>query len=238
LALKGSGQQSACWITQKALIGEVADVTEDNIHILAAFVGASITLLIGLAGFIITYLNNVRIERKKAEIKFVSDQIERLYGPLFSLTKASEAAWNSFVSRGTNLVLDAKLSPITIEDNLNDWRIWVNEVFMPINNKIETAIVTNCHLIEVSEMPKPFIDFLTHVEVYKAVVKKWETDQSQEYHAYIDYPINFQTHIYKEYARLKSKHSKLIGISKARMPLARVREFLCATDETPPSASC
>jgi hypothetical protein len=90
---------------------------------MSAFAGALATLLVGIIGFGITYWNNLRLERKKSEIKFVSDQLEKLYGPLFSLTKASGTAWGSFRSRfRPNSDIFSDTNPPTAEE-LREWRL-------------------------------------------------------------------------------------------------------------------
>ena len=179
---------------------------------MSAFAGALATLLVGIIGFGITYWNNLRLERKKSEIKLVSDQLEKLYGPLFSLTKASGAAWGSFRSRfRPNSDIFSEIDPPNAEE-LREWRLWMNEVFMPLNLKIENAIVSNSHLIEGPEMPKPFLDFLAHVEVWKAVFTKWTAAKIEEHRSHIRYPSEFKVYVYDTFARLKAKQNKLIGI--------------------------
>ena len=176
---------------------------------MSAFAG---TLLVAIIGLGITYLNNLRLEKKKSEIKLVSDQLEKLYGPLFSLTKASSTAWDSFRSRfRPNSDIFSEANPPTAEE-LREWRLWMEEVFMPLNLKIENAIVSNSHLIEGPEMPEPFLDFLAHVEVWKAVMKKWKATEIKEHRSYIRYPPEFEHHVYDTFARLKAKQNKLIAI--------------------------
>jgi hypothetical protein len=60
-----------------------------------AAIGWIITVFIAVAGFAAKYANDLNIEKKKAEFKLVSDQIERLYGPLNAVTAANEAAWTT-----------------------------------------------------------------------------------------------------------------------------------------------
>jgi hypothetical protein len=40
------------------------------------------TVSLAFIGYIITYLNNLRLENTKARVKFISDQVQNLYGPL------------------------------------------------------------------------------------------------------------------------------------------------------------
>jgi hypothetical protein len=180
---------------------------------MSAFAGVLATLLGGIIGLGITYWNNLRLERKKSEIKLVSDQLEKLYGPLFSLTEASRAAWDSFrLHFRPNSEIFSETDPPTAEE-LQEWRHWMREVFMPLNLKIEKAIVSNSHLIEGPAMPKPFLDFLAHVEVWKAVFTTWpEAAEIKEHRSHIRYPTKFRAHVNETFARLKEKQNKLIGI--------------------------
>ena len=40
------------------------------------------TVSLAFIGYIITYLNNLRLENRKARVKFISDHVQNLYGPL------------------------------------------------------------------------------------------------------------------------------------------------------------
>src|SRR5256885_17037134 len=41
------------------------------------------------------FIASLNLDKKRAELKFVSDQIQFLYGPLFALDRASEIAFKS-----------------------------------------------------------------------------------------------------------------------------------------------
>lgn len=172
----------------------------------------SVTTTIALAfiGYIVTYHNNVKLENRKAKLKYISDQLQYLYGPLFSLSNASNTAWITFRSRyrpkGAFFSAD---NPPTQEE-LEQWIVWVSEVFMPINTKIEKSIIENAHLIEGREMPIEFKDFLAHVESYKATLKNWERGDFSSYTSLVNFPDGFHDHIGSVYAILKWKQITLI----------------------------
>jgi hypothetical protein len=143
------------------------------------------TVVLAFTGYIITYFNNLRLEKRKAQVKFISDQVQNLYGPLFSLSHASSEAWKSFRSRcrpGGAFFNDH--SPPS-DQELEQWRLWMSEVFMPINLNMEKIIVENAHLIEGVAMPRPFLSLLAHVEVYKVVMSKWEKNDFSEHTSYL-----------------------------------------------------
>jgi hypothetical protein len=51
--------------------------------------GIIATGVVALVGFLATYLNNRLLEQRRANIAFVSNQLEKLYGPLLALTEST-----------------------------------------------------------------------------------------------------------------------------------------------------
>ncbi|WGM37625.1 hypothetical protein [Caulobacter sp. NIBR1757] len=170
---------------------------------------ASICVTVAVA-FVGTHLNNVRIETRKARIKFLSDQLEYLYGPLFSLNGASGAAWAAFRSRCRPGVPFFNPSDPPTKDEIIQWRLWMTEVFMPINLQMERAIVENSHLIDGATMPASFQQFLAHVEVYKVIIKRWETEDFAEHTAYNNFPRTFEHDVTVAFTSLKERQAELI----------------------------
>jgi hypothetical protein len=169
------------------------------------------TVALAFVGYIVTYLNNVRLEERKAKLKYISDQLQYLYGPLFSLSNASTQAWEAFRTkfRPDGAFFDDDSPP---EDHeLQQWRLWMTEVFMPLNLKMEKAIIENAHLIESSGMPSSFRDLLAHTEVYKAIIKKWERGDFSEHTAYLNFPDALHPLVKRTYESLKRRQSELIG---------------------------
>jgi hypothetical protein len=172
-----------------------------------------VTVVLAFLGYIITYFNNVRIENRKAQVKFISDQIEKLYGPLYSMSKAGEEAWRSFRSRcrPTGAFFDPRNPPTPQE--LEQWRLWMSEIFMPLHLKMENVITANAHLIEGGLMPQSFMRLLAHVEVYKIVARKWAQGDFSEHTAYFDFPREFDVYVSAVFESLKRRQVKLIGIT-------------------------
>ena len=91
----------------------------------------------------------------------------------------------------------------------------MSEVFMPINRRMENVIIENAHLIEGKEMPKSFLDLLAHVEVYKAVMKRWEMNDFSEHASYLNFPEEFRNNVYYTYESLKHRQMELMGRREA-----------------------
>jgi hypothetical protein len=169
------------------------------------------TVVLAFLGYIITYLNNLRLENRKAQIKFISDQVQNLYGPLFSLSHASREAWVSFRSRcrPVGAFFDNQSPPN--DQELDEWRLWMSNVFMPINLKMEQVIVENAHLIEGVAIPTPFLQLLAHVEVYRAVIKKWERNDFTQHTSYLNFPEGFEPYVSHTFESLKRRQFHLFG---------------------------
>jgi hypothetical protein len=176
------------------------------------------TVALAFVGYIITYSNNLRADNRKARVGFISDQLQYLYGPLFSMSQAASEAWDSFRSkcRPDGSFFDD--SPPPTSDELVQWRLWMSEVFMPINLKMETIVIDNAHLIEGTEMPKPFQDLLSHVEAYKPVMKKWTNGDFSEHTSSLNFPDDFGDYVSRTFQSLKRRQSELIGTTGKIVP--------------------
>jgi hypothetical protein len=106
------------------------------------------------------FKHDLQIEAKKREltlrsqIEFKERQLSEFYGPIYSRLK-----------RGRALVRfwrDGKLKEI-------ERQFW--ELARKTNNEIEDIILTKSHLIDGDEIPKSFIQFLTHVPIWHAFME-------------------------------------------------------------------
>lgn len=155
-------------------------------------------------GFLGKSIYDLLIERRKANLTYINNQIEKLYGPLFILDNAGTTAYNTFlkkIKRENDPSLD---QPLT-ESELKEWVLWVEDIFMPINLEMENIIKQNSHLLNEEETPKPILDFICHVTVYKTVLKKWKNNEYNEIFSLIDFPTDFTAYIGKSYSALKAK---------------------------------
>jgi hypothetical protein len=161
--------------------------------------------------YVVTYSIGVHTDNRNALAKLLSDQIQFLYGPLYSLQHASTQAWLSFSSRHRPGRSFFGSEPDLSQDELASWRIWMTEVFMPLNLQMEAAIVANAHLIEGATMPKEFLDLLAHVEVYRVVLGQWKLGNYSDHTSYIEYPKEFGGYVDRTFKKLTDKQAKLLG---------------------------
>jgi hypothetical protein len=140
------------------------------------------------AGWRKTAADQIDLEQRKANVQLVNDQIRYLYGPLYGYMVASTDAWREFRKqyRPAQPFWGSKPSPT--EDERKAWIRWMKTVFIPINDKMSNTILDNAHLIDGKEMPKVFVDFLTHAETIKPVVAAWDQNDFSQMVGAINYP--------------------------------------------------
>jgi hypothetical protein len=149
----------------------------------AAFIGTAVAGYLTFRGWAVTYKNNsllerektqnaIDLEKRKAELAFVSDQIRQLYGPLVSLAETRGAAFKAMMhGKPRDDYFDgSKLDP----EELRQWRLWRVEVMAPLVEQMSEVILKNGHLLDGTEMPGSFLELMAHRASYKAVIKNWE----------------------------------------------------------------
>jgi hypothetical protein len=171
-----------------------------------------ITVILAFSGYLITYLNNIRLSQRTERLARVNRQLAELYGPLFALSQASDRAWQAFRRKyRPGRTYFGQGTPPNDEE-LEAWRLWMNTVFMPNNLRMYELLLSKSDLLIESETPKCLLDFYAHVTAYQTVIKKWENNDFSEHTSLIDYPNQeLIEYIRKSYVELKAEQSQLIG---------------------------
>jgi hypothetical protein len=173
---------------------------------------ALVTILLAFLGYFATYINNLRLSQRSEELARVNRQLSELYGPLFALTQASDTAWKAFTSAkgpGNENIFAMERSPTEAE--LQQWRLWMITVFMPINLRIYEIILAKSDLLIETKMPECLLLFCAHVTAYQAVLKKWENNDYSEHLSLIDYPMEIIEYSHTSYQTIKAEQERLLG---------------------------
>ena len=149
----------------------------------------AVPALVAVAGFIAAYLNNLRLARRNDRLSRVNKQLSELYGPLLALEAASSRSFDAFRSQNRPDVGSYWHSdnPPTRKE-ADAWRLWMTEVFMPLNIRMEELIITKADLLESSDMPVCLLELVAHVESYKAVQAQWNLGDFSENTAPLEFP--------------------------------------------------
>ncbi len=179
---------------------------------LTLFLPLIVTITLTFLGFVITYVNNLRLTRRRERLKIINAQLNELYGPLYVITQASAISFRALraktIARGKKFVdEDAPLS----EDDISEWRIWVEKIFIPSNEKLEKVIIEKAHLLREKDIPDCLRYFIAHNAGYKVVAEKWRLKDFSEAISIIPYPKEIVEYSEKSFQHLKRLQLKMIG---------------------------
>lgn len=187
-----------------------------DIELTVALLAGTITAV----GWFINHILNEHTERRRqhlqAQLKFTTQQLEELYGPLAFLIIEGQQAFSDLLdSLGRRYVFlavghrtDEPLPP----EELKTWIFWVEYSFLPRNHEIRRLLSTKTHLIEGSVMPNSFVTFLKHYSSWEIRHLRW-TKEHVEYswHSTINWPNDFDSEVLEAFRILKERHTRLVG---------------------------
>jgi hypothetical protein len=178
-----------------------------------AAVPIAVSILLAVAGYIFTYLYNLKLSQRKDRLDRVNQQLSDFYGPLLALASSGSSAWEAFRKRyrpGSRSFWSDTPPPTPEEEGA--WRLWMKEVFMPVNLRIVGVITQHTDLLDESQMPQVLLDACAHVAVYQAIVRKWELGDFSEHVSVINFPgVELTRFAADGFARLKTEQSELLG---------------------------
>lgn len=175
---------------------------------------AIVAIFVAFTGFIIKFINDIILAKRKDKLDRINKQLSDFYGPLYSLRKSSNVAWAAFRKKNkpTGAYFGNPNSP-TNEEDIEIWKHYMIYVFMPINDKIYDIIVNKSDLLIENEMPKCLLDLISHIVIYKAVIKNWEKGNNNEFTSTSNFPLEVDDYIFKSFEKLKKEQYKIINKS-------------------------
>ncbi len=169
---------------------------------------AILTILVAFTGYALTFVSAHMLARRRDKLDLVNKRLNEFYGPLYVASRAGNIAYRSLLSRQNK----TQSEPITDAD-LKDWVLWMQTIFIPLNEVREKIIIEKAHLIVEEQMPQCLLDFVTHVVGYKAVLRKWAEGDYTERRSTIGWPPEFDIYVEKSYAALKAEQMRLMHSS-------------------------
>ena len=171
-----------------------------------------VTILLALIGYLVTYVNNLRLAQRDQRLQRVNRQLGELYGPLYGLIDAETAVFKVFRSivRPGKHFFSEEDPPG--EADLAAWRLWMSTVFAPINNRMYELVLSKSDLLIETEVPQCFRDLCAHVVGYQMVMKKWETGDYSEHLSLILFPREeLLAYVTNSFNALKREQARLLG---------------------------
>ena len=196
-----------------------------------------VTIFVAILGSVAAYLNSLRIAARKDQLDHVDRQLRKLYGPLFALNHVSNIAWRAFRQKyrpGAESYWRTAPGPTAGEEEA--WRLWMATVFMPLILRMEEVILKHSDLIEEQDMPQCFIDLISHISAYKAVLQKWSNGDYSEHVSVLRFPgAALTAYLEPQYRELKLRQTRLRGEPSGRQRVPKPRRAPAAPHAPSPA---
>jgi len=172
----------------------------------------ALTILLAFVGYLATAWSARMLARRKDKLEQVNRRLNEFYGPLYVASQAGNIAYRSLLRKQGK----SQSFPI-LDSEMKEWMLWMNTIFMPLNDVREKIIIEKAYLIVEEQMPQCLLDFVTHVVGYKAVLAKWEEKDYSERRSTIGWPPEFDVYVERSYAALKAQQTRLLHGSLRRL---------------------
>jgi hypothetical protein len=142
-----------------------------------AAITLSVTVTLAVAGYMATYLISLRLARRKDRLDRINRQLGEFYGPLYALNEASNRAWKEFLGE-----IGASSGIFFSDESVATWRLWMVNVFLPLNRQMMDIVVGRADLLIEKEFPQCLQDLCAHIICYEPIIEHWMI-QSQGWRA-------------------------------------------------------
>jgi len=144
---------------------------------------------VAIVGLFAAYITNLRLAQRSAQLDRVSHQLSDFYGPLYALSSAANISWGAFraTHRPRGPYWGDPSNPVSDADAAA-WRLWMSQVFMPLNRQMRDLVVTNAQLLDEDQMPKCLLTLCAHVAAYETILTKWAVEDFSEHAAPVPFP--------------------------------------------------
>ncbi|MFD7817074.1 hypothetical protein ACFV6E_29750 [Streptomyces sp. NPDC059785] len=173
-----------------------------------------VTVGLAFAGYLVTYLNGLRLAQRQARLARVNQQLSEFYGPLFALMESNSRVYDTFsetYARPDGRDPFRHDVPPT-EQELARWRLWASTVFIPNVRAMRDVVVTKADLLIEERMPEALLQLCAHVSGYEITAARWAEGDHAEHLSLINFPgRELNEYIRDRFARLKSEQARLLG---------------------------
>jgi hypothetical protein len=179
-------------------------------NILSALIGASAGAVTTCIGWIVTYRLAKRQQYRKDQLDLVNRQITELYGPLHIACEAGRNAYDALCKKFGVKQIFVDGRPVSPQAG-DEWSLWMNDIFTPLNDRLEKLIMEKLYLLEETEVPVDFHTFMKHVALNKIILLKWKNGDKTEQYAREEFPKTLDGYAKGALEKAKRKQAELIG---------------------------
>ena len=176
--------------------------------------GAIITVLVTISTTLVSYFITERNREdtlRKSQLERVSEQLSKLYGPMFATAAANDAAWKLYFAKYIGDGQPTVASSTWSVEQKQYWAQWMELVFMKYNRRLTEVILNHTDLLVEDTMPHCLLDLLVHTDGYEVILARWKIGDFKELQSLIRYNDEILAYAKKNYATLKSEQCTLLG---------------------------
>jgi hypothetical protein len=168
---------------------------------------------------------NLRLARRKDCLERINRQLGEFYGPLHALNMAAMRAWTELQQRhalwGADVFFteaEADAMPRFTAAEAETWRLWMTDVFMPLNRRMVEIVVNHADLLIETSIPQCLQDLCAHVVCFEAVLGRWQAEESPssercDNKSVILFPETLAPYVEDRFIRLKRDQARLLARS-------------------------
>jgi hypothetical protein len=172
----------------------------------------AVVVVLAFAGYWAKYRNDLQIARRKDQLDRVNRQLNELYGPLYAHLRGSTVVWDAFFHTysPSQKAFFSDIEPS--KEQKAQFRLWITNVFMPMNNAMVEACTKHADLLVDDEMPKCLLDLAAHVAAYQAVLKRWDAQDFSVHTSPLNFPqAALEAYVIPTCKRLKLRELAFLG---------------------------
>lgn len=182
-----------------------------------------VTVMAGFAGYLVTYLNNLRLTQRQERLARVNRQLSEFYGPLLALVEVNSRLYHTFSEKHPR---PEGREPLSHRDEQDAWRLWITTVFLPTHRAIRDLVNTKADLMDEADMPPLLLEVYAHAAWHELSAAKWEAGDLTIEHPPRAFPATaIRAYARENFARLKSEQAALLGrrLRQSRRTVTRRR---------------
>lgn len=177
-------------------------------------IAAVVTIGLAFVGYVVTYLNGLRLAQRHERLARVNRQLSDFYGPLFALTEANSRTFAAFMERHARpdgrSPFDHEIPPT--EEELTEWRLWVTTVFLPNIKAMRDLVTQHADLLSEPDIPPLLLQLSAHVAGYEITAARWAQGSYDQHLSLVWFPgEDLSAYAHQRFSALKKEQGRLLG---------------------------
>ncbi|WP_432180514.1 hypothetical protein [Streptomyces sp. NBC_00063] len=183
---------------------------------------AIITVVLAFAGYLVTYLNSLRLTQRQERLARVNRQLSEFFGPLLALTEINSQVYSAFSERhprpdGRSPLQHGPDELPPTEEELAEWRLWITNVFLPNHRAMRDVLVNKADLLSEPHMPPILLEVYGHASWHEITVTRWEQGDLTPEQPSRPFPMTeIRRYVRENFDWLKQEQAALLGHRQRR----------------------